>query len=1760
MKSKLFIITLLLVILCSITSVAATDLNSNQTIEIDSADDEMQLTETSNDVISASSTFDDLQSQINKAKEGSVITLDRNYSSSTSQIKIDKDLTIDGKGHTLDGKNSKMSIITSKNGKITLKNLIIINGEDSYTKIGGGIAIYNSAQLIIINCTFKDNKAFHYGGAIYAGSKDNDLIVINSTFTNNEGSRDGGAIYSKGTVEVQNSRFFGNDAVEGGDIYTEKPIEIMNSIFNPNGKKAGFGGSVYTKDETYIENCTFTGYNANSKGGAIYTQKNLFVTNSKFTNNTAGEGGAIYAYTARTVIDFSTFISNKATSGHGGAVYANKYTHLGNSTFIANTAENRGGAVYTDFIQFKDHVKFINNSGKGHGGAIYTCTISNHISDLYFEGNHADSDFGGALYINNKCEDVFISNSSFINNHANAGDGGAIYSDSGSTRLHIIYCNFTNNYATGGKEKRYGGAIRAKDTLYIEYCRFVGNWAANYGGAIYTNLLSHIKFSYLESNHAKEGGAVYVNNKCTITIEKSYFKSNYCNERGGAIYTDSKSTSMYIINNAFLSNNAGTEGHDVFNSGEYKSINHNWWGTNNPSFNNKLKEYHTFGSNTDHSDSNPLKMTLTGEATGYASLPVDLQVKFSDAVPSYVFDKMTVSSNKAGEFDGKLISDNQVKFSYIPEDGGAQTVSAKIDSQNMTYEIIVQKSSVYGKDLVKTYGDDKFFTAIFRYANGTFLQEGSQVTFQINGEKYEKQIIGEGQALLEEVINFLPGVYSIKSINKLTNQFFTNQLTVLPKNTTFNINDIFIMKLDDGTNKTINNKTVTFKIGDKTFISNVTDNYAIMRLNVTPGKYKMDVFSNNTVIYTINLTIANAYSQSPVPLYGSTFGTLLPIYLNETYVQINEVAYAKIAENTYRYILPTGEGLIIYNVTASNSAELTNVLRKIASTDFKADVMIINLKPGNYKITESFYKDQEWTYLIHLTHGQLYINGNGATLDDDYHHNFMTIESSAKASIENLNFNKFYRCFVNNGELYVKNAVFKENDAAKFGTKTPGSVIYNKKTATFEYCVFDNNDNSRGGGHPYHYRADLQAGVLYAEAGSMTNLIKCNFKTIYDTVHAVDGSMIVIYDNTLRDYNNLTKAINNNFEAGSCLEFRHISSLNAKKTITNSYDDFKSFLNAVNTEYYNSDASAFIVNIKNGDYTVKMKDIKRFDFRTDRFIDFFDKTDKETTFVEHKYLVDVGSRPIVINGNGAKLTLTGNSYNDDEHFAFVPKYGSLTLINMTLSGFNTALVNYGKVIVINCTFENNRVHYIKQSGEGELGGAVRNYGGFYAYNTTFKNNRATNGGAYYSTGPAAIGQFYNCTFTGNTRMTNVLWTTGDASTLYLNKFAVAKLINCNGVGKSNILCENDGVFLYRDNLNKAVLNYTVDGIAKLYRLSSIIKSNEYDIINVTFIKGEYGVFPDSEILLKPDYVELILNGNGAKIFVSNQKDNDDTQLLVSTKRSSTFINNLAIQGFNIAIENNGGLTIFGSSFNANKADYTHKKDYGGAIVNTGSLTIYNSSFTNGYAKYAGAIYNNKGTLVVYITNFTNNKGYSSNSLVDIYNNEASAQIITTGAYPKVVDHFPMAAWKQELIETAILAGTTIITAGVSWGITAAGVACAHAINMLVGTTVGAIGGLINGFVYSVDHQDYSTFTKRLMDGINDGISAVGIGEKLSTLFGDGFIPFEDMTLHRLTKTAATVLIDNFIARNFKLIEQWVISPTNHKMDNRVWHSHIKFIA
>ena len=1718
MKSKILVVcTVLFILLCSISAVSAQDINNDTQITLDnnvsttqpvlSEDDEASLigdNEINDNLLASSSqgSFSDLQTIINGARGDSVISLDKDYKSTQSSgITLDKSLTIDGQGHTLDCDN-KCGAFESKSGYITLKNLIIENG---YKGKGGAIFISGSARYTIINCTFTNNAKD--GAAIYNNVEGGSISITGSVFDSNTGY---GAIYSKGEVYVEDSKFTSNTARVGGAIYCEKSVYISSSSFSSNKATGRIGqpdegGAIYAKGQIFAENCNFTD-NTADLGGAIYGRNYVFIENCTFKRNKAKLGGAIdKTNDGHVVISHSTFSNNDATSD-GGAIFAESQITIEKSLFNDNSASGKGGAIYTEYILFEGKNSFISNHAKDDGGAIYTSKIAKNVNDLYFKSNYASSDYGGAIYINNKCGDVNFNNCTFTDNYAYAGDGGAIYSDSGSTNLNLYNCVFTENRASGGAGARYGGAVRACGNVNVYSSTFTSNWAENHGGAIYASTVNHVENSVFISNYAQKsnGGAIYINNAGTSTISKSYFKGNTANNgRGGAIYTDSIRITLNLNNNAFITNNAGDEGKTVFNSGSY-NIDGNWWGTNSPSFNNKeLMEYHTFPrSNEQHSDKSYSTVSANVDANTYNNVATTIKVTFNKAVPKYVLENVGVSSDKTFILGDKKITGNTLELTYIPTENGTHKITIKIDSQTFNRELKSEFISVYGYDLVKTDGDSKTYSATFKDMDGNFLNPGEKVAFTLNNDdkEYTHTVSENGVATFNEVLRLQPGTYNVTAHNIKTKESFTNKITILPRTYTYNMSDFFIVKFSNYTDSiSYENESIMFKIADKTFNSTVTNNTAYFPLDVPAGEYTVDVYHGDELIKSIdNIKVLNQYSKLPISLNGENYAALIPIRTNEMFMMDGESIYSEIGENLRRYIFNDDFGAVIYNVTVSNSEEFTKVLKKISDKDFHADVIILNLKPGTYKISDSFYNDQDHEYLIHLTTGNLFINGNGAVIEDGYHHNFIAIESGSSASIDKLTFKTFYRVFVNNGKLYCSDCTFSKNDAWTLLTDTPGSVIYNKNQATFEECIFDHNTNDV---RTYAFNPNLKASI-YAESNSLTNFVKCTF-TVEDTIHAVDGSMVILYDDSNDVYEIFTNDTRNTFEFGSCLEYRPLSSYNLNETRM----IYCGSINALSWHFYHfMDTymeSNFIIYMDEDEYEMDLNSyfnyINNNDFRTyNRHHDELTPTGpNDDPFSDHKFLLDVGSRPIVIMGNGATISLTGSGQSDDNHFAFVPKYGSLTLVNLTISGFNSAIINYGQLILINCTLKDNKIHYSRTyTFEAEKGGAIRNYGSVYCYNTTFTNNGATAGAAYYSSGSSAYGQFYNCKFEGNTLISNLIWNNKDANDLFVDEGSIVKLAKCIGIRDSTIKKGENSLILYRDTIDTTTCNYKVDSVYSLMKLSKLVNNNhDYDIINVTFVNGDYGTFSNSKVLFDMDYGQLLLGGNGARVFVNSPKDNDETQFLVTTAHSSVIIAGLTIEGFNIAIDNKGALNIIDSSFINNRVDYVKKNDYGGAIVNEkgGLLTVYNTTFKDNYAKYGGAIYN-LGTAKVIDCMFIDNKGYNNKNInVDIYNHNASVSIICIGNSPNVIDHFPMATWKQKAITAGIMAGVTIISAGAGFGISLAISSAVQVVGWAIGVGIGAIGGTIDAVIYSTDNQDYSQFAERVKDGVVTGIRAASFG-------------------------------------------------------------------
>ena len=405
-KKCMLAFSLIICLLFSISFAMASDVNDtavavdDENQVIDDADDGKNVVEDVKNLVGDedNGTFTALQFKIDVASDGSTIELSRDYKYNDefkiiNGIFINKDLTIDGKGHSIDGM-SKSRIFNINYGdslqfnKVTLKNINFKNGN---AKIYGG-AILNFADLTIDNCTFANNYAGTAGGAVNSlGSLD----LKNSTFTKNSAGGDAGAVFSltirKG-FDFYKNYFAGHNATEDPSLLVSIALDaalepgkdkISNCAFTSNVANGRGGGAVYAYSHIDIDSCTFNSNKAGEKGAAVFGNKDLFIKNSKFNKNSVGMyGGAVY-------------FRCHASSGHYDAngSWVSSVTYFNNliesSTFSNNVAGERGGAIYgfrtsdSDKVHCAKAVKCTfsdNKAPKGkniYGGTAKDCTYKN---------------------------------------------------------------------------------------------------------------------------------------------------------------------------------------------------------------------------------------------------------------------------------------------------------------------------------------------------------------------------------------------------------------------------------------------------------------------------------------------------------------------------------------------------------------------------------------------------------------------------------------------------------------------------------------------------------------------------------------------------------------------------------------------------------------------------------------------------------------------------------------------------------------------------------------------------------------------------------------------------------------------------------------------------------------------------------------------------------------------------------------------------------------------------------------------------------------------------------------------------------------------------------------------------------------------------------------------------------------------------------------------------------------------------------------
>ena len=437
-KSYISILLLAMVMILAISAVsAAEDIDTSDSdlqavdeapVEEVASEDVDPLAATDDaDVLSAGgNNFTSLQTLIDTS--GDYLALDKDYQrvSGESDIKITKDITINGTAdffsqygntHAIDANNLGRIFNVTAGKKLTLIGVTLINGNAE-----NGGAVYNNGIVNATNCRFLDNTATYNGGAIYNNGgtlRLTNCVLDENDLTDRTVNGNGGAAICDhaGTVTIVQCLISNN---------------LKNIV--PRGGTGTYAGDLCSAAvSTYDGSLTVLGYsyfvnNSGSFGGAILVDGPngmLSVSGSTFENNYAFNGGAIDFVGNTYTISNCTFKDNKAR-GTGS-----KNTNIASGGAICAQETNTNSII--------SNCKFENNSAS-YGGAINAVNVN--LTNSNFTDNTADSSYSGTF--NNKA-----------NNRG--GEGGALYvsaSDSSTVCTAIIDdCNFIDNYGTG---KYYG--------------------------------------------------------------------------------------------------------------------------------------------------------------------------------------------------------------------------------------------------------------------------------------------------------------------------------------------------------------------------------------------------------------------------------------------------------------------------------------------------------------------------------------------------------------------------------------------------------------------------------------------------------------------------------------------------------------------------------------------------------------------------------------------------------------------------------------------------------------------------------------------------------------------------------------------------------------------------------------------------------------------------------------------------------------------------------------------------------------------------------------------------------------------------------------------------------------------------------------------------------------------------------------------------------------------------------------------------------
>ena len=533
----------------------------------------------------------------------------------------------------------------------------------------------DSTRPVFTHCTFSDNIASYYGGALYIESTPESKANVGIDDSTNQ------------TISTEDSPYYRYNGLYG---FLEETYSVLFMINDTTGWHTEIEDNPYDGRDFKTPTSVFAKFYNLMPGGTVYFVRTGDIFDySSISIQASSSCSNISFYGNDTIFKGISFVALEGANdlhiynitfsmceNYDAVIINASNCIIDNCSFINNNPSNSvyGAALTINGENFTvTNSKFINNTLKyedpntglidTYGGAIYINASNIWIENCNFSANGAGND-GSHIYITENQNNITLFNNSFDDSvRIGSGDSSGVVLQ--GTNIVCVNNTFFNN--TG----KYGSAISLIGNL--GYLKFTGNNITNSSsekGALYLDFVNNYKFTnvitdnYFNNNSAIYGGALFISDidNIGLSFNNNNYTVNYATY-GGAIYVDD--IDVIISDSKFVGNNA-TFGGAVYVNADDVTIRSVDFIGNNATFGGAL---YVNASNTNVIDSKFFNNTANestsmGSAvyvskTGGATLT---NVELND---NYVYDE--VRSQRGDIFvDGGKFADKGITYGTSP--------------------------------------------------------------------------------------------------------------------------------------------------------------------------------------------------------------------------------------------------------------------------------------------------------------------------------------------------------------------------------------------------------------------------------------------------------------------------------------------------------------------------------------------------------------------------------------------------------------------------------------------------------------------------------------------------------------------------------------------------------------------------------------------------------------------------------------------------------------------------------------------------------------------------------------------------------------------------------------------------------------------------------------------------------------------------------------------------------------------------------------